>query len=72
MPNFSSAKYMFAMVPTNRAVHNNKKFKENLYIYTLKQDLSLPGSLILWGKHWNAHKASRSFQSTVIVYQNVY
>ena len=47
MPNFSSAKYMFAMVPSNRAVHNNKKLKENLYIYTLKQDLSLPGSLIL-------------------------
>ena len=39
-------KYMFAMVPTNRAVHNKKKLKENLYIYTFKQDPPLPGSLI--------------------------
>ena len=37
---------MFAMVPTNRAVHNKKKPKENLYIYTLKQDLLLFGSLV--------------------------
>ena len=27
------------MVPTNKAVHNNKKLKQNLYIYTLKEDL---------------------------------
>ena len=45
MPNFFYAKYMSAMVPTNRAVHNKKKIKENLCIYTLKQDLTLPGSL---------------------------
>ena len=46
MPNFFYAKYMSAMVPTNRAVHNKKKLKENLYIYTLKQDLALRGSLM--------------------------
>ena len=46
MPNFFSAKYMLAMVPTNRAVQNKKQNKENLYIYTLKQDLPLPDSLI--------------------------
>ena len=34
------------MLPTNKALHNNKKLKENLYIYTLKQDLQLSGSLI--------------------------
>ena len=34
MPNFVSAKYMFTMVPTNRAAHNKKKLKENLYICT--------------------------------------
>ena len=31
MPNFVSAKYMFAMVPRDRAVHNKKKRKENVY-----------------------------------------
>ena len=46
MPSFFSAKYMFAMVPKNRAAHDKKKLKENLYIYTLKQDFPLPGSLM--------------------------
>ena len=45
MPNFFSAKYMFAMVPTNTAFHIKKELKENLYIYTLKQDFLLPVSL---------------------------
>ena len=36
MPNFVSAKYMFAMVPTKEYKKNiEKKLKENLYIYTL-------------------------------------
>ena len=37
---------MFAMVPTKRAVHNKKKLKENLYIYTLKKTSS-------YQAHWN-------------------
>ena len=37
MPNFVSAKYMFAMVPRDRTVHNKKKRKENVYIYTLNE-----------------------------------
>ena len=46
MPDSFSAKYMFAMVPSNRAVHNKKRPQENLYLYTLKQYLPLPGSLM--------------------------
>ena len=74
MPNFFSNKYIFAMVPTNKAFHNNKKHKEKLYIYTLKQNLPLSGSLTYWGKHKNPYKASRFFQFclTLIVHQNVY
>ena len=37
MPNFVSAKYMFAMATSDRAVHNKKKRKENVYIYTLNE-----------------------------------
>ena len=32
MPNFFTAKYMFAIVPINRTVHNKKKLKES-YIH---------------------------------------
>ena len=32
MPNFFSAKYMFAMVGAHWAVQNKKKRQENLYI----------------------------------------
>ena len=42
MPIFFSAKYMFAMVPTNRAVHAEEK----LVHLHIKQDLPLPGSLM--------------------------
>ena len=45
MPNFVFFKYMFAMVPTNRAIHNKKKCQENLCIYTLKEYLR---SLVHW------------------------
>ena len=38
--------YVWNGTNKQRAVHNKKKLKENLYIYTLKQDLPLSGSLI--------------------------
>ena len=33
-----SAKYMFATVEANTAVHKKKNLQENLYIWILKQD----------------------------------
>ena len=33
MPNFFSTKYMFAIMPTNKAAHNNKKLKENSHLH---------------------------------------
>ena len=63
------AKYMFELVPTNRAVHNKKKLI-NLHI---KARPPIARFVDEW-KLWNAHKASRSFQPyiTLIFHQNVY
>ena len=46
MPNFVFFQIYVCNGTTNRAVHNKEKRQENLYIYTLKQDPPLPGSLI--------------------------
>ena len=72
----SNAQFFFCQIyvcnVTNRRIKKN--LEENLYVCTLKLDLPFPGSVIKRVKYWNAHKASRSFQSYIIliVYQNIY
>ena len=74
MPNFFSAKYMFAMVPANRAVHNKENLQEKLIHLNVKARPPVTWFIDIMRQTLKCTKASRSFQSYIrlIVHQNVY